>query len=102
VSDTQFRFAVSVLSAALLILMSAASFSMPRSVPAYLITGYVFAMLLNVLAPHLVASIAMGKYMPGTATAVLNSICLSEGYFSTAHSLTAMSSHARSLGVGRW
>lgn len=71
VSDNQFRFSVSVLSAALLILMSAASFSMPRSVAAYLITGCAFTVLLNVAAPHLVASIAMGKYMPGTATAVL-------------------------------
>ncbi len=89
VTDSQFRFAVSVLSAALLILMSVASFSVPRSVPAYLVTGYVFAVLLNVLAPHLVVSIGMGKYMPGTATAVLLNLplggiflyrALSDGY----------------------
>jgi hypothetical protein len=71
VSDHQFWFAVSVFSAALVILMAAASFSPARSVPAYLITSSAFAVLLNVPAPHLVASIAMRKYMPGTATAVL-------------------------------
>ena len=33
--------------------------------------GYVLAMVLNVFAPHLFATVLMRRYMPGTATAVL-------------------------------
>ena len=33
--------------------------------------GYVLAMVLNVFAPHLLATVLRGRYMPGTATAVL-------------------------------
>ena len=42
-----------------------------RSLGAYLVTGYALAMLLNVAFPHLLATIALRSYMPGTATAVL-------------------------------
>jgi hypothetical protein len=71
VSAGAFRFAVAVLSAALVCIAAAASLSGPRSVAAYLFAGYVLAMLLNVLAPHVIATVAMRTYMPGTATAVL-------------------------------
>lgn len=42
-----------------------------ESFGAYLVAGYALAMLLNVLLPHLLATVAMRRYMPGTATAVL-------------------------------
>lgn len=37
----------------------------------YLVSGYALAMALNVVFPHLLATIAMRRYMPGTASAVL-------------------------------
>jgi len=43
----------------------------PHSLAAYLLFGYVFAMSANALFPHLVASLVMRRYMPGTATGVL-------------------------------
>lgn len=42
-----------------------------ESVGAYLVTGYAFAMLLNVLFPHVLATVFMRRYAPGAATAVL-------------------------------
>jgi len=66
-----FRFAAAVLSLAFLVLTLAAGWSPPGSVAAYLMAGYVLAMVLNVVAPHVLATIALRRYMPGTATAVL-------------------------------
>ena len=43
----------------------------PHSLPAYLLFGYAFAMSVNALIPHLIASVVMRRYMPGTATGVL-------------------------------
>jgi hypothetical protein len=63
------------------------------SLGAYLVTGYALAMLLNVLFPHVVASLALRRYMPGTATAVLLNLPVTiglllrafrEGYVETA------------------
>jgi hypothetical protein len=64
--------------------MVAASMSSSESVAAYLLTGYVFTMVLNVFAPHVVATIAMRKYMPGTATAVLLNLPLGCWFLSRA------------------
>ncbi len=89
VGATEFRFAVAVLSAALICIVVAASVTGPGSLAAYLLSGYVLAMVLNVLAPHLAATVATRKYMPGTATAILFNLplgcvflkrALSEGY----------------------
>ncbi len=66
-----FQFGVVVLSALLVAVAVAGLASGPHSLPAYLLFGYVFAMAANALFPHLVVSIAMRKYMPGTATGVL-------------------------------
>jgi len=66
-----FRFAAGVLSLAFVVLTLAATLSQAGSVAAYLMAGYVLAMLLNVLAPHVLATVALRRYMPGTATAVL-------------------------------
>lgn len=37
----------------------------------YLLCGYALIMLLNVFIPHLIATIALWRYAPGTATALL-------------------------------
>jgi hypothetical protein len=71
VGQTEFRVAVAILSAALVGIVVAASVAGPGSLPAYLLSGYALAMVLNVLAPHLVATVATRRYMPGTATAIL-------------------------------
>ena len=71
VGSKEFRFAVVVLSVALVCITAAASLAEPRSPAAYLLAGYVFAMVLNVVVPHCIATVALRKYMPGTATALL-------------------------------
>ena len=67
----EFRFAVGVFSALVLALTAAASVSPARSSGAYLMAGYVLAMVLNAFVPHLFATALVRRYMPGTATAVL-------------------------------
>lgn len=42
----------------------------PEGVGSYLLAGFAFAMLLNVLVPHLLATVAMRRYMPGLGTAI--------------------------------
>ncbi|NOY99322.1 MAG: HXXEE domain-containing protein [Chloroflexi bacterium] len=41
------------------------------SIGAYLVSGYALAMLLNVIFPHLLATLVMRRYAPGTATAIV-------------------------------
>lgn len=67
----EFRFAVVVLSAALIIITTVTSVTGAGSPAAYLLAGYALAMIINSLVPHTVATIALRRYMPGTATAVL-------------------------------
>ena len=38
---------------------------------AYALAGYALAMLLNVFVPHVLATLALRQYAPGTATALL-------------------------------
>ena len=71
VSSSVFRFAAVVQSLLLVLLAAAAFLSAPQSPAAYGFAGYVFAMLVNVFAPHVLASIALRKYMPGMATALV-------------------------------
>ena len=71
VGSNEFRFAVVLLSVALVCITAAASLANPGSPASYRLAGYVFAMVLNVVAPHGIATVAMRRYMPGTATAVL-------------------------------
>jgi hypothetical protein len=70
VGSKEFRFAVAILSAVLVGVAVLASESGPGSLAAYLLCGYVLAMVLNAVVPHLVASVATRRYMPGTATAL--------------------------------
>ena len=66
-----FRFAAIVLSVLFVLITATASFSQAGSVAAYLMAGYVLAMVLNVLMPHVLVTVLTRKYMPGTATAIL-------------------------------
>lgn len=66
-----FRFAVIVLTLLAYIVAYIATSSGKNSIGAYLITGYALAMLLNVLLPHVLATLSLRRYAPGTATALL-------------------------------
>lgn len=80
VKAAEFRFAVVVLSGVLVVFSATASFSEPQSVAAYLMAGYVLAMTVNVFVPHLLATVFMRRYMPGTATAVILNLPLGTFY----------------------
>jgi hypothetical protein len=54
-----------------LLITALASGAAARNFPAYLFAGYVLAMTLNAIIPHLALTIVMRRYMPGTATALL-------------------------------
>jgi hypothetical protein len=71
VAPSSFRFAVAVLTALAFIVTIWSAISGPERVGTYLLTGYALGMLLNVLLPHLIATIALRSYMPGLATAIL-------------------------------
>ena len=71
VGRDEFRFAVLVLTLLAVLSVVLAIRQGKASLGAYLVSGYALAMLLNVLVPHVVASLVMRRYMPGTATAVL-------------------------------
>ena len=70
VKSKVFRFAVLVLTLVAYIFAILASFGGKASIGAYLITGYALAMLINVVFPHFVATIALKRYAPGLATAL--------------------------------
>ena len=71
VGNIEFRFAVIVMTLVAIISAWLATVQGRAGLGAYLVTGYALAMLLNVLFPHVVASLVLKRYMPGTATAVL-------------------------------
>jgi hypothetical protein len=67
----EFRFAVTVLTVMAYIAAYLSMTGGKGSMGAYLISGYALAMLLNTVFPHLLATLAMRRYAPGTATAIL-------------------------------
>lgn len=71
VGSREFVFAVTALSLLLVVLAAAALAAGSQSIWAYAFTGYVFAMVANVFVPHVVGTIALRRYVPGTATALL-------------------------------
>jgi F0F1-type ATP synthase assembly protein I len=71
VGASAFRFAAAVQSLLLIMLTVVAFIGPAQGIAAYVFTGYVFAMVVNVFAPHLIASLVLRRYMPGTATALL-------------------------------
>lgn len=71
VTGPEFGFAVAALSLLLIGLAGAAVAQGPGSVSAYLFFGYAFAMAANAFVPHLAATVALRRYMPGTASGLL-------------------------------
>ena len=71
VSADAIRFGAVVLSVVVLVAALLASIGGAQSFGAYFISGYALAMALNVLVPHVVATVALRVYAPGTATALL-------------------------------
>lgn len=67
----EFRFAVGVLTALAYVAAYFAAISGKETVGAYLISGYALSMLMNVFFPHLLSTLIMKRYAPGTATALL-------------------------------
>lgn len=86
VSAVAFRVAVGVLSAIFIAITVASSLSPARSIGAYLMAGYVLAMVLNVFLPHVSAPIFTRKYMPGTATGLFLNLPLGALYLQQAFS----------------
>jgi uncharacterized membrane protein YraQ (UPF0718 family) len=84
VGNTEFRFAVIVLT--LLAVLSAwlATVQGKASLGAYLVAGSALAVLLNVFVPHVAASVVLRSYMPGTATAVLLNLPVTIGLLTRA------------------
>lgn len=71
VGAAEFRFATTAVSACLMLIAAAAS-TAPAGAPVNdVFAGFVGAMMINALVPHAALSIALRRYMPGTATAVL-------------------------------
>ena len=80
----EFRFAVGVLTLFFVLAAAGASMGGAGSFPAYLMAGCVLTMVLNVVFPHLLATVFMRKYMPGTATALLLTLPLGSLYLKEA------------------
>jgi hypothetical protein len=74
-----FRFAVIILTIFAYITSTLASLGEKQSIGAYLISGYALAMLLNVVFPHLIATIALKKYAPGLISALLLNLPTTSG-----------------------
>jgi len=72
VSENEFRFAVIVVTAmGYLITFQYFLFSHVYPVSKYIFLGFVLMMVLNVIFPHIAASIVLKRYAPGTITGVL-------------------------------
>jgi hypothetical protein len=71
VDNAEFRFAVLILTALAAAAAGLASVQGKGSFGAYIVAGYGLAMLLNVLIPHVLATLWLSRYMPGTGTALL-------------------------------
>jgi hypothetical protein len=70
VAPRAFRFAVIALTALLVAAGALAVAQGPQSLGAYVFFGYVAVMVGNAVVPHLAATVALRRYMPGTATAL--------------------------------
>jgi hypothetical protein len=65
-----FRFGAAVFTALAYAAALASAWGGQQSVGAYLLASYALAMLVNACVPHLLATVALRRYMPGTATAL--------------------------------
>ncbi len=79
VGAREFWFAVAILTA--FAYVCAWLVEMGSELGAYLISGYALAMLLNVFAQHLFATIASRRYMPGTATGLALNLPIAFSFF---------------------
>jgi hypothetical protein len=79
-----FRFAAIALSVLFVLNTATASFSEAGGIAAYLMAGYVLAMVLNAFVPHVLVTVLTRKYMPGTATAILLNLPLGSLYLQKA------------------
>lgn len=66
-----FRFALAVLTVAAFVFTYLSGRNGKESVWAYLLFGYIVAMLANVFIPHIPASLVLRSYTPGVVTAAL-------------------------------
>ncbi len=71
VNAFEFRFAVIFLTLIAYLLAFLCQIESAAHFCRYLISGYALAMMLNVLFPHLAATIVMKKYAPGLATGLV-------------------------------
>ena len=71
VSSSEFTFAVVFLTALAYLSSYFSIRSGKKELWTYFFTGYALAMFLNVFFPHVLISILMQEYAPGTGTAVL-------------------------------
>jgi hypothetical protein len=71
VSSRQFAFASIALLVGVYGLTAAAVRGGPGNVAVYLVLGLALTMLLNIYFPHIGSIIDLGRYGPGTATAIL-------------------------------
>lgn len=67
----EFRFAVVILTVLAYLAVGLSVSGGKANVGTYLLAGYALAMLLNAGFPHVLATIAMRRYTPGTATALV-------------------------------
>jgi hypothetical protein len=70
VGAREFRFAVIVLTAAAAAAALAANLGGKASAGAYVVCAYALAMLLNVFFPHVLVSLVLREFSPGTLTAL--------------------------------
>jgi len=91
VDKREFRFAATILTILAAGTVLLAEWEGKRSIGAYLLCGYALAMLINVAVPHVLATLILRRYAPGTASAVLFNLpltmlliraALAEGYIS--------------------
>ncbi|KPZ66124.1 hypothetical protein AN392_00696 [Pseudoalteromonas sp. P1-16-1b] len=71
ISSSEFNFAVVVLTVLAYLSTYLVVWCGRRGGWAYFYTGYALAMFLNVFFPHLLTSILVQEYAPGTGTAIL-------------------------------
>jgi len=71
VGALEFRLAVGVLTVLAYVAACLSVIGGKGSAGTYLIAGYALAMLMNAFFPHLLATLIMRRYAPGTATALL-------------------------------
>lgn len=93
VGATEFRFAVAVLTVLAAFSAWLAAMQGKESLGTYLVSGYALAMTLNAIFPHFLATFALRRYMPGTATGMFLNLpigvalltqAMSEGYIDAA------------------